>query len=391
MKVLVLAPHPFYQERGTPIAVNLLLRALGELGHTVDLLTFPEGSDVSHPGLTIHRVRGFGLVRGVRPGFSFKKLVLDGFMLCRAISLAAQRKPDVIHAVEESVFIARILRAIFKIPYLYDMDSSIPDQIVEKNPGLSWLRGRMHKIFRGAVSKSLAVIPVCPALARIAQEEYEPQHIIELHDISLLDHTAEIPTAGLREQIGARGLIFMYIGNLEHYQGVGLLIEAFSLHHKRRRDDTLVIIGGPQSLIVEQKKRAAELGCDVAVHFLGPQPVAMQPAFFREADVLVSPRLKGQNTPMKLYSYLDSGRPVLATRLYTHTQIVTDEECMLVDPTPEQLSEGMRKLAASPELRHRLAAEARTLIAHKHSYPVFKATVETIYKLVAESLEKKFQ
>jgi glycosyltransferase involved in cell wall biosynthesis len=391
MKILVLAPHPFYQERGTPIAVNLLLRALSELGHTVDLLTFPEGDDVSHPRLTIHRLRAFGLIRGVRPGFSFKKLVLDMLMFFRAISLTARIRPDAIHAVEESVFIARVLNGLFRIPYLYDMDSSIPDQIIEKHAGLASWRNAMHKIFRRAVTKSLVVIPVCPALSRIARSEYEPQHLIELHDISLLDHTAEVPPLGLREKIGVRGLVFTYIGNLEHYQGVELLIEAFSLHSKRHHDDALVIIGGPNSLIDEQKELAARLGCDGAVHFLGPQPVAMQPSYFRETDVLVSPRLKGQNTPMKIYSYLDSGRPVLATRLYTHTQVVSDLHCMLCDPTPEQLSEGMRKLATSPDLRLRLAAEARILIANKHSYPAFRATVESIYNLVAETLEKKIQ
>ena len=42
------------------------------------------------------------------------------------------------------------------------------------------------------------------------------------------------------------------------------------------------------------------------------------------ADVLVSPRLKGLNTPMKIYSYLDSGSAVLATRLRTHTQVLDD-------------------------------------------------------------------
>ena len=389
MKILVLAPHPFYQERGTPIAVNLLLRALSELGHTVDLLTFPEGTDVAHPNLTIHRVRCFGLIRGVRPGFSFKKLILDKLMFFRAIFLAARKKPDVVHAVEESVFIARVLNTFFGIPFLYDMDSSIPDQIIEKNPSLASWRGAMHRMFRWAVSKSLVVIPVCPALSRIARDEYEPRQLIEVHDITLLDENANVPSAGLREKTGARGLIFMYIGNLEHYQGVGLLIEAFSLHHKRNRDDALVIIGGPQKLIEEHKQRATELGCNGAVHFLGPQPVAMQPAFFRDADVLVSPRIKGQNTPMKIYSYLDSGRAVLATRLYTHTQVINDTHCMLCDPTPEQLSEGMRKLAASPELRERLAADAKKLIRQKHSYPAFKATVESIYKLVAETLEKK--
>ena len=77
MKVLMLAPHPFYQERGTPIAVDLLIRALSERGYQIDLLTFNEGSDVDYPGLTIHRVKPFPLICNVRPGFSIKKLLLD--------------------------------------------------------------------------------------------------------------------------------------------------------------------------------------------------------------------------------------------------------------------------------------------------------------------------
>ena len=391
MKVLVLAPHPFYQERGTPIAVKLLARALSELGHAVDLLTFPEGTDVQYPNLTIHRVRCFGMIRGVRPGLSCKKIVLDACMFFRAIALVMRIKPDVVHAVEESVFIARVLKGLFGIPFLYDMDSSIPDQIIEQRPALASWSKPMHKIFRWPASKALVVIPVCPALARTARELYEPKHLIELHDITLLNPDAEVVPLGLREKLGIRGLVFMYIGNLEHYQGVDLLLEAFSLHYRRHRIDALVVIGGPPQLVETLKAHAVELSCDAAVHFLGPQPVALQPAYFREADVLVSPRLKGQNTPMKIYSYLDSGCAVLATRLFTHTQIVNDEHCMLCDPTPEQLAEGMRKLSHSPELRKRLAAEAKTLIARNHSYPAFKANVESIYKLVAETISGKIQ
>ena len=57
-----------------------------------------------------------------------------------------------------------------------------------------------------------------------------------------------------------------------------------------------------------------------------------------QADVLVSPRTKGANTPMKVYSYLDSGVAVLATRLPTHTQVMNDETALLAEPTPEDFS-----------------------------------------------------
>ena len=39
MRALVIAPQPFYEERGTLIAIDLLLRALSDRGDQVDLLT----------------------------------------------------------------------------------------------------------------------------------------------------------------------------------------------------------------------------------------------------------------------------------------------------------------------------------------------------------------
>ena len=58
----------------------------------------------------------------------------------------------------------------------------------------------------------------------------------------------------------------------------------------------------------------------------------------------MSPRLKGLNTPMKIYSYLDSGSAVLATRLRTHTQVLDDELAYLVEPEPAALGRGLAAL-----------------------------------------------
>ena len=64
----------------------------------------------------------------------------------------------------------------------------------------------------------------------------------------------------------------------------------------------------------------------------------MLASLLAQADVLVSPRTRGNNTPMKIYSYLDAGRAVLATDLPTHTQVLTPECARLApadpDPTP---------------------------------------------------------
>src|SRR5690349_9299956 len=54
-RILVVAPQPFYQDRGTPIALRQVLQALSESGRGVDLVTYPVGEDVAMRGLRIIR------------------------------------------------------------------------------------------------------------------------------------------------------------------------------------------------------------------------------------------------------------------------------------------------------------------------------------------------
>lgn len=104
MNILFLAPEPFYQERGTPIAVDRLLRVLSERGDAVDLVTYHEGQDQEYEHVRVFRVPGLPLLNGIRPGFSWKKVICDVLMLIKAVRLATKRRYHLVHAVEESVF-----------------------------------------------------------------------------------------------------------------------------------------------------------------------------------------------------------------------------------------------------------------------------------------------
>ena len=59
--------------------------------------------------------------------------------------------------------------------------------------------------------------------------------------------------------------------------------------------------------------------------FTGYQPAREMPAFVAASDILASPRIAGTNTPLKIYSYLRSGKPIVATDLLTHTQVLDRE------------------------------------------------------------------
>lgn len=184
--ILFMAPEPFYQERGTPIAVDLLLRVLSERGARVDVLTYHEGRDVEYPHVSIHRIVSVPFVRNIRPGFSWRKVICDVFMFFKAIRLVSKRRYQLVHAVEESVFIAVIVKILFGIPYVYDMDSSLSEQMIDTYPWLRSFRRVFERLEAVAVRRAKAVVSVSDVLAGKVQK-YNPEKIVVIPDVSLLD------------------------------------------------------------------------------------------------------------------------------------------------------------------------------------------------------------
>jgi len=105
VKILVLAPHPFFQARGTPLAVRTVLEFLSARGHQVDVLTLHEGEDLTIPGCRIYRIPRLPGIRNVRAGFSMKKVACDAVMVVECLRMVRRTRYDLIHAVEESAFI----------------------------------------------------------------------------------------------------------------------------------------------------------------------------------------------------------------------------------------------------------------------------------------------
>jgi glycosyltransferase involved in cell wall biosynthesis len=176
----------------------------------------------------------------------------------------------------------------------------------------------------------------------------------------------------------------MYVGNLETYQGADLMLEGFGVFLKKGGKGRLVIAGGKAEDILKYRAKSATMGIHGQVQFLGPQPLGRMAALFEAADILLSPRIKGNNTPMKIYSYLASGKAILATALPTHTQVLTDEVARLVPPDPVAFGEAMLQLAENATLRTTLGRTAGTLAEHAYSPAAFHQTVSALYDWVEE-------
>jgi glycosyltransferase involved in cell wall biosynthesis len=169
---------------------------------------------------------------------------------------------------------------------------------------------------------------------------------------------------------------------------VDLLLDAFERAAPEVPTARLAVVGGPPEAAAAYARRAAARGLGERVLFTGPRPVAQLGGYLAQATVLVSPRLAGGNTPMKLYSYLDSGRAVLATRLPTHTQVLDDATALLVEPEPAAFAAGLVRLLQDAALRARLAESARELARREHTPEAFRRKLLAFYAAVEDRLRR---
>ncbi len=386
MKVLILAPQPFYQERGTPIAVRLAAEVLGRKYNSqsdrVDLLVYHEGIDIKIPNVQIYRTTGCNQISQIPPGISLKKILVDLFFFFAAIRLCwTNRKEqyELIHAVEESVFVAIFLQIFFGIPYIYDMDSSIALQATEKWRILKPLYPILAWAEKLAVKFSQAVVPVCDTLAVLA-DKHGSKHTHILRDVSLVSNSEE-QGVNLKRELGLTdsAQIVLYVGNLESYQGVDLLVDSFLRIQAELTDCHLVIIGGSQKHQDILNLRIKDHPSSKFIHIAGPRPVNLLGEYLKQADVLASPRCKGNNTPMKIYSYLHAGRAIVATELPTHTQVLNPEVAVLVAPHVEPLAEGIKLLVKNPLYRNKIAEAALQYAEKNFTLTVFEERLSELY------------
>ncbi len=378
LRILILAPQPFYQDRGTPIAVRLLATELARLGHQVDLLVLHEGEDVSIPGVSIFRTNGSPYLKNIRPGFSLKKILCD-FRMYRVADTLLQAHPyDIIHAVEESVFIALRLSKKHKIPYIYDMDSSLPIQLMDKAPFFRIFSTPLQWFEKRAAQNSSGVVAVCQDLVDLAVG-YAPQiPVVCLEDIDLQEHREGDEDLRLKYNLGSP--LLLYVGNLESYQGIDLLLDSFSVIKKNQEPPHLVIIGGSDNHINHYRAIAKEAGLEPFIVFCGPRDFSLLGYYLAQADILVSPRTKGNNTPMKIYSYLGSGKAILATRLATHTQVLNDAVACLCEPTPERFADGISTLVNNQTLCEKLGENGKKLAQEKYSIDAYRKKLAHFYQ-----------
>ena len=388
MKILMISPQPFFEPRGTPISVYQRLEALSALGHEIDLVTYHVGTDVEFPNVKIHRVRKINMIQHVRIGPSRAKILLDVLVFFKAIQLLLGKRFDVIHSHEEASFFSMFLAWIFRTRHLYDMHSVLSRQLSNFNFGNRPIFIKFFSFLETMVLKTCdAVITVGADLENYVNTVASYTRVVMIENIALQAYQTSIQQEDiekLRNKLDLIGrLPIVYTGTYERYQGLTMALECVEIVAKQYPGVIFIFVGAKNQQASEWTEIARDMNQQDHVLFLDAVPPSESMVYLAYAAVLISPRLDGTTTPLKIYSYLHANRPIVATNIRAHTQVLKPETAVLVEPNKAAFAEGILRVLDDPELADCIAKNAHEFIQEKFSHQDYISKVNQIYQSLA--------
>ena len=362
MKVLMIAPTPFFADRGCHVRIMAEVRALQLRGHEVVVSTYALGQDV--PGIHTVRTVSVPWYRKLSAGPSWHKYYIDCLLLGLTNYWIRRWRPDVLHAhLHEGAFVGALARGRRHIPLILDYQGSLVDETTAHRftrPG-TFHYGCLNRVERWVERRVDAII--CNTLAnvdRLKQLHTELDGRLYLLADSVDTHLfrPDVDGGQVRQRLGLpRDIpLIVYAGLLSDHQGVGLLLEALARLREGRRFHAL-LIGYPNE--EHYKGVALGLGLEGDVTFAGRLGFQELPSHLAAADLAVSAKLPSSEGNGKLCVYLATGLPVVAFDTPVNREIAGNDAILVSPVTADALSQGMEKVLDSPLLQRSIRERAR--------------------------------
>jgi glycosyltransferase involved in cell wall biosynthesis len=387
MRILKIVPQAFYSTRGTPLSAYHRARELVARGHEVDILTYAIGAPP--PGLEarVFRSRGPHFSRNLAAGPSRLKIWYDLLLFLNLLYRLTRQRYDLLYAHEEGAFLARIAGWLFRVPYVYDMHSSLPLQITD------WKFSRSPRVInlfrwveRVSVRGACAVVAISPAVERAAKAVAENVRSVvivnhfELGEAGPADQGAMIRQ---RHNIPLENKVILYTGSFVELQALDLLIDAVPRVVAAVPNVTFLLVGGTPAEMAPLRAQAEKLGVSSHVILEEGRPQHEMPQYLSAADVVVSPRVQGINPPGKLFSYLASARPVVATNTLVHNQLLDEKCAILTPPNAEGIADGLISALTDSQRVAEVVVEAQAFLRRYCSKPARDEAYGGLFDAVA--------
>lgn len=247
----------------------------------------------------------------------------------------------------------------------------------ELKPPRSWIQWPVIKALESRVLRSAAV---CLAVSEAVGQELRSAGVDEARilvrpngvDPDLFGTRSD--SSVVRSTLGIHGgPIVGFVGTFGAWHGVANLLRAFAQLRGHGGAKLLLVGDGPERKACEQL--CVDLQLTGRVIFAGTRVHEEIPALLRACDVLVAPfswpRLEPFiGSPTKLFEYMASGRPIVASALGQVRDVLSDGESALLVPPDDiaALANGIARLLGDPSLGERLASCAQTVVRQRFTW-----------------------
>lgn len=388
--ILMLASTSFFSDYGNHVRIWEEARALRKRGHRLVLATYHNGDDM--PGLDIRRSWDVPWIKRAVVGSSRHKLYLDVGLGWRALRVAAEIRPDIIHAhTHEAAAIGVALKRLFRRPLILDYQGSMTSEMLDHGfvKKTSPLYMPLTRLERFINRQADAVMTSTHNAARLLLRDgsVEPSRLHAIPDgvdterFRPFDGSAEweAQRAELRAQLGipAGRRIVAYIGLLAPYQGTNVLIEAARLLVARRPDTHFLIMGHPDPH--SYRVYAESLG--VGGHVTLPGRIIYRDlhSYLALGDVAVAPKMSLTEGNGKIANYLAMGLPVVAFETPVSREILGEIGIYAELGSAEDLAAKLERALDDSDLARRLGAAGRARAVADFSWEQAVRRIEAIY------------
>ena len=392
-RILFMASQPFFEWRGSPIRLGFDAMAMAQNGYDVDFLTLPVGQRREIDGVRIVRAPNLIRVKKVPIGPSLPKFFFDFVFLFEAIGMTMRRHYDIVHGVEDAGMVALVVGRLARAKVVFEKHSD-PASYAGKKGVMRLVMRAYAAVERFVMRHADAVIGTGPGLLRQvnALAPKTPATVISDIPSSLVEPDPDgvraararllAPPAGAAAPV-ADGVVFAtYVGSFASYQGIDLLFAAMPPALRKCPALRFAVIGGTPQEIAERRAALAAEGLADRVAFVGKVPPDELPCWLAASDIVLSPRIAGVNTPLKLLDYLKVGRAIVATDHEANRLILDEKTALLVPIDPEAFAEGVASLAADRARREEIGSRGRRLVDETYNFSVFRAGLAKVHAAV---------
>ena len=267
------------------------------------------------------------------------------------------------------IFVASVLRPLFRYKIIFEAHIFPSDK--EKKRTL-WL-----------LKKTDGLVVITNKLKELYSKE-NIKKILVAHDA--VDTSRFIETKSQEEsrkllKLPEKSVILGFVGKfytLDLEKGIGDLIDAYVIIKKKRKDVKLCLVGGPEKAILEYRQQIEKLGISKEDIILKDHiPFSDVPEYLNAMDILVIPTpwktfFAYYVSPLKLFEYMISKKPIVATDLPSLKEILRDNEnaVLVKHNNPESLAKGILKVLEDKPLAKKISKQAYNDVINNYTWNI---------------------